>query len=125
MKNAVIALLAVAGPLVGTSAPAAICDIEVDPSFPLYMVTVDGEAFKKKRYADPDDALRLRDYLVESGLCVRPAKLVKCSVRQSAAGKYVVFRGDVHYDPMAQFSSDDRARRLARKMAQTHLCAFD
>lgn len=124
IRSLAAAMLSLALLQAGT-AQAVVCDIEVDRNFPLYLVTVDGEAFKKKRYADPDDALRLRDYLVDSGLCKRPAKLRKCSVRQSAAGKYVVFRGDVHYDQMAQFDSGDRARRLARKMAKTHLCAFD
>jgi hypothetical protein len=104
---------------------AAVCDIEVDPSFPLYMVTVDGQAFKNKRYVDPSDALGLRDVLVESGMCIRSTRLRPCSVRKAKGGKYVVYRGKVNFDPMAVFAKPERANRHAKKMAKAHLCNFD
>ena len=107
------------------SANAAICDVEVDPNFPLYMVTVDGEAFKNKRYVDPSDALNLRDVLVSSGVCTRNNRLQQCSVRRSAAGKFVVYRGNVNFDPLAIFNDNANARRHARQMASNHLCAFN
>ena len=122
MKKSLLALVVLgcaAGP-----AQAAVCDIEVDPSFPLYMVTVDGQAFKNKRYVDPSDALALRDVLVSSGVCQRTKKLKRCSVRESS-GQYVVYRGNVHFDPMAVFKKPERAKSRARKYAKDHLCNFD
>ena len=122
MKHSLLALVVLgcaAGP-----AQAAVCDIEVDPNFPLYMVTVDGKAFKNKRYVDPTDALALRDVLVSTGVCQRTKKLRRCSVRENS-GQYVVFRGNVNFDPMAVFKKPERAKRHARKLAKDHLCNFD
>ncbi len=110
--------------LVTGSASAAICDLEVESALgnPVYTVTVDGRAYKNKKYATVDDALMLRDVLVDTGACSRQSVLRKCDVERARNGEFYVMRGGKNFNFRNGYRSEAQAMREARDLASKHLC---
>lgn len=106
------------------NANAAICDLEVESALgsPVYTVTVDGQAYKGKRYATYDDALQLRDVLVQIGECSRQSVLRKCDVQRASNGEFYVMRGGTNFNDRMSYRSEAQARRQAETLASKHLC---
>ena len=102
------------------------CDIDVESRYGLYLVTVDGEAYKGKMYVTHDDAVRLRDVLIHSGHCLRARQLKRCAVRIVSKGKFKIQRGGADFfQPKVTFASVGDARVQAKRLAQVELCTFD
>lgn len=110
--------------VVSGSANAAICDLEVESALgsPVYTVTVDGRAYKGKRYATVDDALQLRDVLVQIGECSRQSVLRQCGVERARNGEFYVMRGGSNFNFRMSYRSQEQAMREARTLASKHLC---
>ena len=106
------------------AASTSICDIEVVTSLnhQLYAVTVNGEAFKGKKYLHYTDAVGLRDVLLSTGECVRPKQMRACDVLKTSAGGYTVTRAGNIYDVKMSFGSEKAARKHARKLQRKHIC---
>ena len=104
--------------------PAAICDIEID-NHALYVVTVDGAAFKDKHYLTYDDAVQLRDVLVGTGMCTRATTLRQCSVEPLGSGKYQVTRDGVKFHSKAAYATYQDAQKLAKDLERVDLCVLD
>lgn len=110
--------------LAAGNASAAICDLEVESALgsPVYTVTVDGRAYKNKKYATVEDALQLRDVLVQIGSCSRQSVLRKCDVERARNGEYYVMRGGVNFNNRTSYRSEAQAMREAENLASKHLC---
>ena len=98
------------------------CDIQVDARMSVYMVMVDSEPYRDKRYLTWDDALKLRDVLVSAGACERASRPKPCKLELAAAGKYMVLRDGVDFDPYAQLRTLNAARSYARTLERAKLC---
>ena len=106
------------------NASAAICDLEVESALgnPVYTVTVDGRAYKNKKYATVEDALQLRDVLVQIGSCSRQSVLRKCDVQRARNGEFYVMRGGINFNTRQSYRSEAQAIRQAENLASKHLC---
>jgi hypothetical protein len=98
------------------------CDIQVDLRMSVYMVMVEGEAYRGKRYLTWDDALKLRDVLVSAGACERASRPKPCKLELASAGNYVVLRDGVNFDPYIKLRTLGAARKYARRLERVKLC---
>ena len=107
------------------SAPAAICDVEIDLQYNLFVITVDGQPFKGKRYIAYEDVVMLRDVLVETGECRLPATVYPCEVIDTGEGAYTVMRGGVDFSGLITFTSRDGATQYANELEADEVCVFE
>lgn len=102
--------------------PAVVCDLEVD-QHSLYVVTIDGQGYKNKRYLTWDDAVKLRDVLIASGSCQPNKKIVRtCSVTEFESGKFAVLRDGTVFDARARDTSHASAVRLLGALKRKRIC---
>ena len=104
------------------AAAAAICDVEIDLQYNLFVVTIDGEPFKGKRYIAYEDVVMLRDVLVETGECQLPAQVYACEVVVDGSGTHTVLRGGLDFSGLATFESRAGAVEYAHELEADNVC---
>ena len=108
----------------GDAAPEDLCDIVLDTRLSVYIVTVDGEAYRNKRYLTVEDAVKLRDVLFSAGACGELAPPRRCEVKLLAAGDYAIMRDGVNFDPYATLRTLKQATRYVRRLAKKKICTI-
>ena len=103
--------------------PAAVCDLDIDLVYNLYVVSVDGEPFKGKRYIAYEDVLLLRDVLVETGECALAPPGLRCELVDNHDGTFAVHRGGVNFTGPATFTSEAAASKFAAELLADQVCA--
>lgn len=105
------------------SANAGVCDVEVRTQFGLYFVTVDGMPFRNKGYVFHDDAVRLREALLQSGTCEVLREPDRCDIRPVSGGFEIAHRG-TRYPASAPYGTYEAAYRQASKYDSARLCSL-